>query len=179
MPTTGELNPPYAGPLVVGESSGGPYEARWLNSYQNVYATATLYANGIVNLNNHNEDFGAVTFNGGTLDSGPSGHFVPYAPLTVNPAASSAVIKGNLGLNDSADPIFIVGHWRTGTTLLHEFLILDDRHNYPTTYECLEPNHFLLTEGLVTRWLRFLAPSRRKSFSNSRWLPPLPLARQA
>src|SRR5262245_56237458 len=22
-------------------------------------------------------------------------------------------------------PIFIIGHWRTGTTLLHEFLILD------------------------------------------------------
>src|SRR5438552_257214 len=25
-------------------------------------------------------------------------------------------------------PVFIVGHWRTGTTLLHEMLILDPRH---------------------------------------------------
>ena len=25
-------------------------------------------------------------------------------------------------------PIFIVGHWRTGTSLLHELLALDDRH---------------------------------------------------
>jgi hypothetical protein len=58
-------------------------------------------------------------------------------------------------------PIFIIGHWRTGTTLLHEFLILDDRHSYPNTYQCLEPNHFLLTEGLITRWLHFLMPSRR------------------
>jgi hypothetical protein len=58
-------------------------------------------------------------------------------------------------------PIFIVGHWRTGTTLLHELLILDPRHSYPTTYECFEPNHFLLTEWLITRWLRFLLPSRR------------------
>jgi hypothetical protein len=58
-------------------------------------------------------------------------------------------------------PLFIVGHWRTGTTLLHELLILDPRHTYPTTYECLEPNHFLLTEGFITRWLRFLMPSRR------------------
>jgi len=58
-------------------------------------------------------------------------------------------------------PLFIVGHWRTGTTLLHELLILDGRHTYPTTYECLEPNHFLLTEKLVTRWLWFLMPSRR------------------
>ena len=46
-------------------------------------------------------------------------------------------------------PIFIVGHWRTGTTLLHELLILDPRHTCPNTYQCLEPNHFLLTEGLV------------------------------
>src|SRR5437868_5661843 len=58
-------------------------------------------------------------------------------------------------------PLFIIGHWRTGTTLLHEFLILDERHTYPNTYECLEPNHFLLTERFITRWLSFLMPSRR------------------
>jgi hypothetical protein len=40
-------------------------------------------------------------------------------------------------------------------------LILDPRHGYPTTYECLEPNHFLLTENLVTRWLAFLTPTYR------------------
>jgi hypothetical protein len=58
-------------------------------------------------------------------------------------------------------PLFIIGHWRTGTTLLHELLILDQRHQYPNTYECLEPNHFLLTEGFFRRWVRFLVPSRR------------------
>ncbi len=58
-------------------------------------------------------------------------------------------------------PLFIIGHWRTGTTLLHELLILDERHAYPTTYECLDPNHFLLTEGLFSRWFRFLMPARR------------------
>lgn len=58
-------------------------------------------------------------------------------------------------------PIFIIGHWRTGTTLLHELMILDERHGFPTTYECLDPNHFLLTETFFTRWLRFLMPTRR------------------
>jgi hypothetical protein len=58
-------------------------------------------------------------------------------------------------------PLFIVGHWRTGTTLLHELLILDERHTFPTTYECLEPNHFLLTEDVLTRLLPFFMPSRR------------------
>ncbi|CCK62661.1 sulfotransferase family protein [Mycobacterium canetti] len=46
-------------------------------------------------------------------------------------------------------PIFIVGHWRTGTTLLHELLVLDERHTGPTSYECLVPHHFLLTEWLA------------------------------
>jgi hypothetical protein len=58
-------------------------------------------------------------------------------------------------------PIFILGHWRTGTTLLHEYLVRDERLGYPNTYECLEPNHFLLTEWLVVRFLRFLVPERR------------------
>jgi hypothetical protein len=60
-----------------------------------------------------------------------------------------------------AAPLFIVGHWRTGTTLLHELLILDDRHAFPTTYECLEPNHFLLTEQVLTPFLGWMMPSRR------------------
>src|SRR5262249_33493141 len=34
-------------------------------------------------------------------------------------------------------PLFIIGHWRTGTTLLHELMILDSRNNYPNTYQCL------------------------------------------
>ncbi len=58
-------------------------------------------------------------------------------------------------------PIFILGHWRTGTTLLHEFLALDERHVGPSTYECMEPNHFLLTEGLVSRWMPFFSLSVR------------------
>src|SRR5688572_7122168 len=29
-------------------------------------------------------------------------------------------------------PLFIIGHWRSGTTLLHEMLVLDPRHTYPT-----------------------------------------------
>ncbi|OBB98532.1 sulfotransferase [Mycobacterium sp. 852002-40037_SCH5390672] len=46
-------------------------------------------------------------------------------------------------------PIFIIGHWRTGTTLLHELLVLDDRYIGPTGFECVAPQHFLLTERLA------------------------------
>lgn len=61
----------------------------------------------------------------------------------------------------TADPIFILGHWRSGTTYLHELLSLDQRFTTPTTYQCFAANHFLLTEALITRMLWFLIPSRR------------------
>jgi omega-hydroxy-beta-dihydromenaquinone-9 sulfotransferase len=59
------------------------------------------------------------------------------------------------------EPIFIIGHWRAGTTLLHELMVLDERHTSPTTYECLVPNHFLLSEDFARRWLKFLLPRHR------------------
>ncbi len=57
-------------------------------------------------------------------------------------------------------PIFIIGHWRSGTTLLHELMVLDSRYTFPTTYECFAPNNFLVTAWLVKR-MRFLMPSQR------------------
>ena len=57
-------------------------------------------------------------------------------------------------------PIFIVGHWRSGTTLLHELLVLDGRYTFPTTYECLCPNHFLISTSFLTK-LKFLLPRKR------------------
>lgn len=58
-------------------------------------------------------------------------------------------------------PLFILGHWRTGTTLLHDLLVCDERFGYPNTYQCFNPCHFLLTERLYTRIFRFLMPSQR------------------
>ncbi len=57
-------------------------------------------------------------------------------------------------------PIFILGHWRSGTTLLHELLVLDERYTFPTTYECLAPNHFLISAWFMTK-IKFLLPSKR------------------
>jgi len=60
-----------------------------------------------------------------------------------------------------ADPLFIIGHWRTGTTLLHELLIEDPAHSYPTTYRCMDPNHFLLTEKWFKPYLGWMLPEKR------------------
>ena len=58
-------------------------------------------------------------------------------------------------------PVFIIGHWRSGTTFLHELMMLDPRNTFATTYDCFAPNHFLATGWLVPKMLWFLLPSRR------------------
>ncbi|MBM4091855.1 MAG: sulfotransferase [Planctomycetes bacterium] len=60
-----------------------------------------------------------------------------------------------------SDPIFVVGHWRSGTTLLHELLALDPRHSCADTYACVAPSHFLLSRYLVPTWMGVLMPRRR------------------
>lgn len=59
------------------------------------------------------------------------------------------------------DPVFILGHWRSGTTLLHELLVSNQRFASPTTFQCFAPWHFLLTESLMVRFGGFLLPERR------------------
>ncbi|HEY2827960.1 MAG TPA: sulfotransferase [Pirellulales bacterium] len=58
-------------------------------------------------------------------------------------------------------PIFIIGHWRSGTTYLHELMVCDTRLAYPTYYECYEPNHFLVTGWFAPTLLWPLLPGKR------------------
>ena len=57
-------------------------------------------------------------------------------------------------------PLFILGHWRSGTTLLHELLALDERHRAPTSLECFAPTHCLVS-GRYLKKLKFLLPDKR------------------
>lgn len=58
-------------------------------------------------------------------------------------------------------PLFVLGHWRTGTTLLHELLILDERFTSPTTLQCFVPCNFLLTEDVMKRYGNIFLPDKR------------------
>jgi hypothetical protein len=71
------------------------------------------------------------------------------------------------------DPIFVLGHWRSGTTLLHELLVCDPRHAYPDTLACFAPHHFLLTGRLLKNWLTvFVPPQRPMDNIPIRWESP-------
>ncbi len=58
-------------------------------------------------------------------------------------------------------PIFILGHWRSGTTLLHNLLTLDPQFTFPNLYHCMYPGHFLLTENVVAPLTSWLLPKTR------------------
>ncbi|MEX1232544.1 MAG: sulfotransferase [Planctomycetaceae bacterium] len=65
----------------------------------------------------------------------------------------------NTKLNEP--PIFILGHWRSGTTLLHNLMFSDDHMMSCNLYEILYPDHFLLTESLVTKLTAPFLPKTR------------------
>jgi hypothetical protein len=58
-------------------------------------------------------------------------------------------------------PIFILGHWRSGTTLLHNLMCLDPELTFANLYQCMSPGHFLLTEAITPRMTSFLIPRTR------------------
>lgn len=59
-------------------------------------------------------------------------------------------------------PLFILGHWRSGTTHLHNLLSKDDRFAFPNAYQVVFPHTFLSTEGGGNyELLRFLMPRKR------------------
>ncbi len=58
-------------------------------------------------------------------------------------------------------PVFIIGHWRSGTTLLHELMVMDERFSSPSTFQCFAPHHFLVSEWFFQRFATWLLPSKR------------------
>lgn len=58
------------------------------------------------------------------------------------------------------EPLFIIGHWRTGTTWLHELLMLDARHHCPTSADCLHPTRSM-SVGKLKRYFNWLMPEKR------------------
>ncbi|TWT53090.1 Sulfotransferase domain protein [Rubripirellula amarantea] len=58
-------------------------------------------------------------------------------------------------------PVFIIGHWRSGTTLLHELLVRDERFSSPSTYQCFAPHHFLISQWFFRRFATWLLPGKR------------------
>jgi hypothetical protein len=64
-------------------------------------------------------------------------------------------------------PVFVLGHWRSGTTHLHYLLGLDDRFACPQFYQVHYPHTFLTTERSLSSLVGWLMP-RRRPYDNVR-----------
>ena len=58
-------------------------------------------------------------------------------------------------------PIFIIGHWRSGTTLLHEYMIRDPQFSFADTYACFVPEHFIISRFTVRPIGNLIMPKKR------------------
>lgn len=58
-------------------------------------------------------------------------------------------------------PVFILGHWRSGTTHLHNLLATDPRFAFANTYQVINPQTFLTTEEVRARRFEWMVPPKR------------------
>jgi hypothetical protein len=59
------------------------------------------------------------------------------------------------------DPVFILGHWRSGTTYLHNLLSPDKNLGYFSTYQAILPGVFLTGESLFKDRVTASLPEKR------------------
>ena len=95
---------------------------------------------------------------------------IPLAFMVgVSSVFNSIFAAGQTLLKDSAvnstaitePPIFIIGHWRSGTTLTHELLSKDSNLAFPCNYDAFVPWHFLMSSGIIKAPIKLLLPGRR------------------
>ena len=83
--------------------------------------------------------------------SSVSSSFAMYQKMTIGAKIAKVELK--------KDPVFIVGHWRSGTTMLHEILMRDPQFTCPDTFSCFAPEFFLVSRKIITSLLRL--PDKR------------------
>jgi hypothetical protein len=83
---------------------------------------------------------------------------VAAAPLAL---AESATFGRKLRDTTVQPPIFIVGHWRSGTTHLHNLLSQDPMFGYLTMYQAMAPDCSLVGDPWLRQLLSLVMPARR------------------
>ena len=71
------------------------------------------------------------------------------------------------------DPIFILGHWRTGTTHLHKMMVLDEQFDFLSLTETAFPHLILGRSRMLHNVMRPFTPKRRPT-DNVEMFPEMP-----
>jgi hypothetical protein len=83
---------------------------------------------------------------------------VAAAPLAL---AESVAFGRKLRQTSVQPPIFIVGHWRSGTTHLHNLLCQDPTFGYLTMYQAMAPDCSLVGDPWLRQLLSRVMPAQR------------------
>ena len=59
------------------------------------------------------------------------------------------------------DPVFIIGHWRSGTTFVHNVFSCDNHFGYNTTYQTVFPHLMLWGQPFFKKTMSWLMPNKR------------------
>jgi hypothetical protein len=89
--------------------------------------------------------------------------FITITSLCNAPVRFLFKIKYNRKINETKlqhQPIFIIGHWRSGTTYLHELLSKDPQFCYTSLWNTLLPDSGLILEPIKRFLARFLPAER-------------------
>lgn len=61
----------------------------------------------------------------------------------------------------NAEPVFILGHWRSSTTFVHNVLAHDKHFGYTTTYQTVFPHLMLWGQPFFKKTMSWLMPDKR------------------
>ena len=59
------------------------------------------------------------------------------------------------------DPVFILGHWRSGTTFVHNVFSCDKHFGYNTTYQTVFPHLMMWGQPFFKKNMSWLMPDKR------------------
>lgn len=79
----------------------------------------------------------------------------------LNPVEERRYRKRLKDLPVNMEPVFILGHWRSGTTFVHNVLALDKHFGYTTTYQTVFPHLMLWGQPFFKKTMAWLMPDKR------------------
>lgn len=103
-------------------------------------------------------------------------HLTKFVCRLLSPFATLQERKYRKQLADKElknDPLFILGHWRSGTTFVHNIFAQDKHFGHTTTYQTVFPHYIMSMQGFFKPCMKFFMPDRRPT-DNMELAPDLP-----
>jgi Sulfotransferase family len=107
-----------------------------------------------------------TTARGQVIDKGYKGKFYLTKSICrllslLQPIEDARIKKLTEKAQYEDEPVFILGHWRSGTTFVHNILAHDKHFGFCTTYQTVFPNLMLFGQPMFKKTMSWLMPDKR------------------